>query len=154
MAIRLVKIASWMPSYTSLPSASTIASLVIRCPTLRTNSRLRPGRVSSPPSGLVKVRSWLRTRVKLVSPLLTSSDRSPLFSPSQLRYPSTLSSASTAATESSKSWIVVIADSSTTSLMPALSVEPTGDSGSIRISMCRPLLTSSTDQSGEPSSPV
>ena len=31
----------------------TIASLVIRWPTLRTNSRLRPGSVSSPPSGAV-----------------------------------------------------------------------------------------------------
>ncbi len=50
--------------------------------------------------------------------------------------------------------IVVIADSSTTSLMPAGSVLPTGDCGSIRISMCRPWLTSSTDQLGAPSSPV
>ncbi len=50
--------------------------------------------------------------------------------------------------------IVVMADSSTTSLIPALSVEPTGDSGSTMISMCRPWLTSSTDQAGEPSVPV
>ena len=50
--------------------------------------------------------------------------------------------------------IVVIADSSTTSLMPAASVEPTGESGSMRISMCRPWFFSSTDHWGEPSSPV
>ncbi|CNI30989.1 Uncharacterised protein [Mycobacterium tuberculosis] len=50
--------------------------------------------------------------------------------------------------------IVVTADSRTTSLMPARSVLPIGDSGSIRISMCKPWLTSNTDQLGEPSSPV
>ncbi|SKW51576.1 Uncharacterised protein [Mycobacteroides abscessus subsp. abscessus] len=50
--------------------------------------------------------------------------------------------------------IVVIADSSTTSLMPALSVEPMGESGSISTSICRPWLISSTDHCGLPSLPV
>ncbi|SKW00551.1 Uncharacterised protein [Mycobacteroides abscessus subsp. abscessus] len=122
---------------------------------MRTNSRLRPGSVSSPlPSGVVKTRSSLSTRVNVLPPLDTSSDRSPLLRPNQFRYPSTLSSASTAATESSKSMIVVIADSSTTSLMPALSVEPMGESGSISTSICRPWLISSTDHWGLPSLPV
>ena len=40
--------------------------------------------------------------------------------------------------------IVVIADSSTTSATPALSVDPTGVDGSMTISMCRPWLTSRT----------
>ena len=39
-------IASRMPSGASLPSASSTAGVVIRWPTLRTNSRLRPGSVS------------------------------------------------------------------------------------------------------------
>ena len=41
-----------MPSGASLPSASRTAGVVIRWPTLRTNSRLRPGRVRLPPSGV------------------------------------------------------------------------------------------------------
>ena len=44
MAIRLVNRPSWMPSGISLPAASRMAGLVIRWPTLRTNSRLRPCR--------------------------------------------------------------------------------------------------------------
>ncbi len=86
------------------------------------------------PSGAVYSRLPLSTRVKVLPPLVTSSDRSPLLRPSQFRYPTTLSSASTAATESSKSMIVVIADSTTTSLMPAGSVEPMGEDGSISMS--------------------
>ena len=49
----LVTTASRMPSGASPPSGSRIAGVVIRWPTLRTNSRLRPGQVSSPPSARV-----------------------------------------------------------------------------------------------------
>ncbi|MNP49352.1 hypothetical protein D3C76_1435320 [compost metagenome] len=85
MAIRPVNRPSWMPSGTSLPAASRIAGLVIRWPTLRTNSRERPCRVSAEPSALVYSRSGFMVRVKVVPPLETSSARSPFIRPSQLR---------------------------------------------------------------------
>src|SRR3989344_4041962 len=58
--------------------------------------------------------------------------------------PSTLSSASTAATESSRSRMVERAASSTRSLTPAASLWPMGVDRSIWISRCRPLCCSST----------
>ena len=53
IAISEVIMPSMMPSGTSLPFSSMIAGLVIRCPTLRTNSMLRPFREISPPLTLV-----------------------------------------------------------------------------------------------------
>ena len=70
------------------------------------------------------------------------SVRSPFIKPNQLRYTSTFSSASTAATESSQSWMVVTAASIKTSLMPAGSSLPTWLDGSIWISACKPLFFS------------
>ena len=58
--------------------------------------------------------------------------------PSQVRYATALSSPSTVATESSRSTIVVTADSSTTSATPAWCWPPTRDSGLIFSSTCRP----------------
>ena len=69
---------------------------------------------------------------------------SPFIRPSQLRYAPTLSAPSTVATESSKSTIVVTADSSTTSVMPAASAAPTGWARSITISMPSPWCSSSS----------
>ncbi|MNY17328.1 hypothetical protein D3C86_1506400 [compost metagenome] len=51
-----------------------------------------------------------------------------------------MSSASTAATESSQSIMVVSADSRMTSEMPALSLLPISVVGSMTISVCRPFL--------------
>ena len=58
--------------------------------------------------------------------------------PSQFRYTLTFSAVFTAATESSQSWIVVIADSSTMSLMPAGSSFPMRCFRSMCNSTCRP----------------
>ena len=58
-----------------------------------------------------------------VRPCRPPRSRSPVISPSQLRYASALSALSTAAIESSKSMIDVSADSSTTSATPAVSVD-------------------------------
>ncbi|MNP04220.1 hypothetical protein D3C76_961280 [compost metagenome] len=84
-AIRLVNSPSWIPSGISLPWASRIAGLVIRWPTLRTNSSERPCRVTLPPLGAAYSRSGFMVRVKVLPPLLTLSARSPFIRPSQLR---------------------------------------------------------------------
>ena len=56
--------ASRMPSNTSAPSASRMASVVIRWPTFLTSSRARPGRVNGWPDGSVYARSGSRRRSK------------------------------------------------------------------------------------------
>ena len=102
-AQKVVKSPSINPSGISSLAALRMAGLVMRWPTLRTNSRLRPGRLSVLPSGAVKQRSGFSRRVSVSPPFLKVSVRSPFIRPSQLRYTTTLSSASTAATESSQS---------------------------------------------------
>ncbi len=84
-AQKVVNRPSRKPSGISLPAASTIAGLVMRWPTLRTKSRLRPGSVRVPPSGVVNFRSGFRRRVRLASPFLKVSVRSPFMRPNQLR---------------------------------------------------------------------
>ena len=71
-------------------------------------------------------------------PLLNVSSSVPFIRPSQLRYTATLSSASTAATESSQSWIVVSAASTMTSLSPARCRLPMALLGSITRMTWRP----------------
>ena len=139
MAIAEVTMASSMPSGISAPSLSRTASVNMWWPTLRISIRLRPGSTSAPPSGAVNWRSAESLRSSDLPPLLKVADRLPSISPSQLRYTSTLSSASTAATLSSQSMIVLMADSSTTSATPAGSPEPIGCDRSITTSMCKPL---------------
>ena len=53
MAISEVTTQSRMPSGTGWPSRSRTEASIIRWPTLRTSSRLRPCRVSVSPSGVV-----------------------------------------------------------------------------------------------------
>jgi len=95
-----------------------------------------------PPSGVVYSRSAFRRRVNVLPPFDTSSTSVPCISPSQLRYNCTLSSASTAATESSQSMIVLTAASSTTSFTFATSARPIGVEPSIWISRWSPLCFS------------
>ncbi len=125
VAHRTVTSASSKPSGTSCPSGSSTAGVVIRCPTLRTSSSARPGRVISEPSGAMYARSGASRRVDDRPSLATSAVSAPVSRPSQLRYASALSAPSTAATESSQSTIAVTADSSTTSATPAGSSRPT-----------------------------
>ena len=67
----VVTTASRMPSGISLPPSYRIAGLVIRWPTLRTNSSERPCSVTSPPpSAPVYSRSGFRPRVKVLPPLV------------------------------------------------------------------------------------
>jgi hypothetical protein len=89
-------------------------------------------------------RSGLGRRSKPCSPFATHAVSSPRISLSQLLYAAILSAASTAATESSKSMIVVTADSITTSLMPATTSLPMGLSRSISRITPSPWLVSST----------
>jgi hypothetical protein len=77
--------ASMMPSGASLPSASRIAGLVIRWPTLRTNSRLRPGRVKRAPSGAVHIRGrHSSARVMVLPPFSKRIGQIARIRPSQL----------------------------------------------------------------------
>ncbi|HIG36951.1 MAG TPA: DUF4040 domain-containing protein [Oceanospirillaceae bacterium] len=123
-AHKLVSRPSIMPSGTSSPWALSMALLVIKWPTFRTNNKLRPCRLKSLPWGSWYWRSALSVRVMVLPFLLSSMAKSPFMSPSQLRYTITLSSASTAVTESSQSIIVDTAASIMMSLTPARSVVP------------------------------
>ena len=134
-SIKPSKISSW-----PLPKSTKIAGFCIKWPTLRINSSERPGKISAPPSGVVYSRSGFCLRVRVLPPFSKVSCKSPFIKPNQLRYTSTFSSASTAAIESSQSWMAVIADSSNTSLMLAGSSLPTGWLPSIWISACRLLF--------------
>ena len=81
--------------------------------------------------------SGVNFRVTVSVPFAKLVSRVPFIRPSQLLYAKTLSSASTVATESSQSIIVLTADSTITSAMFAGSAEPISCSGSITISICR-----------------
>ena len=120
----LVITPSIIPSGTSEPSGHKIAGFVIKCPTFLTNIKLRPLRESSEPLGEQYCLSGFIFLTKLPVPLSTFSSKSPLFSPSQFLYARALSDASTAATESSQSMMVLKADSRMISLTLALSEAP------------------------------
>ena len=87
------------------PSASSTASVNIACPMWRTNrsDRARRSRRSSVGGGAVGLE---RLRRKVRPPSDGSASRVPCMSFSQVSYAATLSAASTAATESSRSMIV------------------------------------------------
>ena len=144
LAISVVTTASMTPSGISLPSPHRIAGLVIRWPTLRTKSSARPCSLTGLPSAPVYSRSAFRRRVIGLPPFSKVSSSVPFIRPSQLRYTTTLSSASTAATESSQSMMVDSAASISRSFTPAASVLPMAPLRSICTSMCRPLFFSST----------
>src|SRR5699024_12403723 len=59
---------------------------VIKWPTLRTNMSTRPDNVTFSPFGPVYSRSGFNVRVTSFPPFSNLALRSPLFSPSQLRY--------------------------------------------------------------------
>ena len=84
IAIRVVIMPSMIPSGTSAPSASKIAGLVIRCPTLRMNNIERPFSLTVSPLTPWYSRSGFMVRVKVLPPLVTSSARSPFIRPNQL----------------------------------------------------------------------
>ena len=99
---------------------------VIRWPTLRTSIRLRPGSVSVPPSGAVKLRSAASLRVTGLPPFWNVSTSVARHQPEPVAVGRDLVDGSTAAIESSRSMMVVSAASSTTSATPAASSRPTG----------------------------
>mmetsp|Transcript_26179 Transcript_26179/g.86104 ORF Transcript_26179/g.86104 Transcript_26179/m.86104 type:complete len:209 (-) Transcript_26179:719-1345(-) len=150
-AARLVTARSSMCSGISLPSSSVTAS-VYRCiPTFRTRSTVVPGSRSSFPAGVDQTLSVFIRRVIILEPFCISTLKLRFISPAHVRYTCTLSSASTAATESSQSAMAVRADSTTTSLMPAMLDLPMLLLWSMTISKCSPLLRSSTLLSSSPS---
>ena len=137
--------ASMMPSKISsgpAPTSTKIAGFCIKWPTLRINSSARPGRTSEPPSGVVYSRSGFCLRVRTLPFFSKVSSKSPFIRPNQLRYAAAFSSASTAAIESSQSWIALMADSTNKSLIAAGSSLPIGLLASIWISTCRLLFLS------------
>jgi hypothetical protein len=73
------------PSGASEPSARRTAGVVIRWPTLRTNSSDRPGRVTVEPSGAVNRLVRVEGASQDLPPLSKVSTRSPFIRPSQLR---------------------------------------------------------------------
>ena len=90
-AISVVIIASIRPSGISFPSASRMAGVVMRWPTLRTSRSARPFSRKVPPSGRVKARSGLSRRTKVLSPLATSVARSPFMRRVLFQRPSSFS---------------------------------------------------------------
>ena len=82
---KVVKRPSMNPSGISSPCALSTAEFVIKWPTLRTKSKLRPGKVSALPSGRVNERSGCNRRVTVSPPFLKVSVSLPVMSPSQLR---------------------------------------------------------------------
>ena len=124
----------------------------MRWPTLRTSMSDVPERLVAP-SCDVSCRSSAIRRVKVEPSFVTSSVRVERWRPSQFRYASALSSASTHATESSQSMMTVMADSSRTSAMPAESVAPTECSRSMTMCTCR-LLWATTMPEGASAMPV
>ena len=77
--------ASMIPSGTSRPSASWIAGVVIRWPTLRTSISARDRTGTAEPSGARNSTSGLSRRTDLRPPFSISATRSPFIRPSQLR---------------------------------------------------------------------
>ena len=126
------------------PRGRARAVSIMRWPTLRTSSRLRPGRVSVvavgrrvDAVGIEAARRWSAPPfVEASPPGRRASGRASCGRPRSCRR------RSTAATKSSRSMIVVMAASSTTSAMPAGSFLPMGCRRSIWISTCRPLWRS------------
>ena len=103
IAIQIVKNASIIPSGTSLSFLSLIAGFVMRWPTFLTNIRLLPGSNIIFPFFNKYFLSGLSSLVINCPPLSNDLFRFPLINPSQFLYTIILSSASTAATESSQS---------------------------------------------------
>ena len=103
IAIHTVKKASIIPSGTSLPSLSLIAGFVIKCPTFLTRRRLLPGSRIIFPFFKRYFRSGFNSLVINLPFLSKDLFKLPFINPSQFLYTTILSSASTAATESSQS---------------------------------------------------
>ena len=100
-----------MPSGHSDPSFNKIAGLVIRCPTfLLSNKDLPCNTIFLPFGDKYCLSKFNFLRIVLLF-FLNFDVKFPFIKDSQFLYPSTLSSASTAATLSSWSQIVEIADS-------------------------------------------
>ena len=152
MPHRVVTTASIKVSCT--PSPSMVIMSVVRCmPTFRTRRSDRLLIVPCSPLARVIAESGFNFLIMVCDPFTKLVSRVPFIKPSQLAYAVTLSSASTVATESSQSMIVLTADSTITSAIFAESVEPIWSFASIIISMCKLFLRRNIE-SGLSISPV
>mmetsp|Transcript_10432 Transcript_10432/g.31346 ORF Transcript_10432/g.31346 Transcript_10432/m.31346 type:complete len:286 (+) Transcript_10432:1041-1898(+) len=142
-------------SGTASPPGSRTISVCICMPTLRHMSTARPGRVSRPPptAALSKARSCLSRRCTVRPDFSNVAVRPPRMSPAHVRYTFTLSSASTAATLSSKSQMAVKALSRTTSLKPQPKPSCAARAALAKLRMTWRPLCRSTSSFGQPASP-